>query len=143
MAIFRAQATTTTMKTFSVAGFVVKGFGRGSKELGIPTGKFLPNVSPSKNSEIFVLANLDEDTVAALPPDLATGIYYGWAQLIDKNFSEVIYPMVMSIGWNPFYKNEKKSAVSPTLRSHNFMASFYFRKFISFTSLKMIFMAYR
>jgi len=24
---------------------------------------------------------------------------------------ETVYPMVMSIGWNPFYKNEKRSVV--------------------------------
>jgi len=40
--------------------------------------------------------------------DLDTGIYYGWAQIaVDKT----VYPMVMSLGWNPYYKNEKRSAV--------------------------------
>lgn len=24
---------------------------------------------------------------------------------------DTVYPMVMSIGWNPFYKNEKRSVV--------------------------------
>ena len=95
------------MKTFCASGVVVKGFGRGSKELGIPTG----NISFSLPFYIKYLANLDEETVASLPSDLATGIYYGWAQLLDSNYSYIIYPMVMSIGWNPFYKNEKKSAV--------------------------------
>ena len=55
---------------------------------------------------------MDEVTVASLPADLATGIYYGWVQLQDPNYENTIYPMVMSIGWNPFYKNEKKSAVT-------------------------------
>lgn len=31
----------------------------------------------------------------------------GWASIGD---SDVVYKMVMSIGWNPFYKNEKKTA---------------------------------
>ena len=33
-----------------------------------------------------------------------TGIYFGWTALRG-----VIYPSVVSIGWNPFYKNEKKT----------------------------------
>jgi riboflavin kinase len=50
-----------------------------------------------------------------------TGIYFGYAQvhlecpkgtasqLPDEDLQ--IWPMVMSIGWNPFYKNEKLTAV--------------------------------
>jgi len=41
-----------------------------------------------------------------LPKDLSTGIYYGWASLHGE-----VYKMVASIGWNPYYKNEKKSMV--------------------------------
>ncbi|XP_014474602.1 PREDICTED: riboflavin kinase [Dinoponera quadriceps] len=68
------------------SGVIVKGFGRGSKVLGIPT------------------ANFPESVVEDLPKDLVTGIYYGWASLHRQ-----IYKMVASIGWNPYYKNEKKS----------------------------------
>lgn len=35
---------------------------------------------------------------------LDTGIYFGWT-LLDNE----IYQSVGSIGWNPFYKNEKKT----------------------------------
>jgi len=38
-------------------------------------------------------------------------VYYGWAGL-DFTGEEKIYPMVMSIGWNPFYKNTVRSVVS-------------------------------
>ncbi|KAG8224750.1 hypothetical protein J437_LFUL005319, partial [Ladona fulva] len=72
------------------SGKIVTGFGRGSKELGIPT------------------ANYPIEVVEALPPSLSTGIYYGWAN-IDGG---PVYKMVMSIGWNPFYQNQKKSMVS-------------------------------
>lgn len=34
-----------------------------------------------------------------------------------------VYPMVMSLGWNPFYKNEKKSAEVHIM--HNFHRDFY------------------
>lgn len=67
-------------------GEIIMGFGRGSKQLGIPT------------------ANFSEDVVSALPKELETGIYFGFAQI-----DEVIYKMVMSIGWNPYYNNKTKS----------------------------------
>ena len=52
-----------------------------------------------------------------------TGIYYGYARVhTDHEGSEgvgsfgeedlTVLPMVMSLGWNPFYKNEKLTAVS-------------------------------
>ncbi|KAM9508098.1 riboflavin kinase-like [Guaruba guarouba] len=68
-------------------GEVVKGFGRGSKELGIPT------------------ANFSEQVVEGFPSDIATGVYYGWARVGNGD----VHKMVLSIGWNPFYKNVKKS----------------------------------
>ena len=52
------------------------------------------------------LANMPETEVEKLPPTLPTGVYFGWAHLAGTT-----YPMVMSIGWNPFYKNSKKTAV--------------------------------
>uniref|UniRef100_H2ZGQ1 Riboflavin kinase n=1 Tax=Ciona savignyi TaxID=51511 RepID=H2ZGQ1_CIOSA len=82
-------------------GIVVKGFGRGSKQLGIPT------------------ANFSESVVDNLPKDLPTGIYYGWAQV---NTGEV-HKMVLSVGWNPFYKNEKKSMETHII--HAFDGDFY------------------
>lgn len=56
-----------------------------------------------------------------------TGIYFGYArvhatvaetgQYGDVTDEELeTYPMVMSLGWNPFYKNEKLTAVC--LRPH-------------------------
>ncbi|KAF9404845.1 riboflavin kinase, partial [Podila epigama] len=120
-----------------MSGTVIKGFGRGSKELGIPT------------------ANLPESAIAEQEKDLVTGIYYGWAQVVvnpNKDSDSLIppatagatpssispysstsslatscpatvYPMVMSLGWNPFYKNEKKSAEVHIM--HNFHKDFY------------------
>ncbi|KAK6635521.1 hypothetical protein RUM44_000773 [Polyplax serrata] len=82
-------------------GTVVKGFGRGSKELGIPT------------------ANLPLEIVNKLPPELTTGVYFGWAKVENSP----IYKMVMSIGWNPFYKNIEKSMEIHIL--HQFDNDFY------------------
>ncbi|KAL1651990.1 riboflavin kinase [Diplodia intermedia] len=132
-----------------LGGKVIKGFGRGSKELGIPTA----------NIPLAGLSVGGHD-------DLESGIYYGWAGLdfvsndpangsvsptdtangtsnsssgasitskvknavgtalfgstADDNVSQSeaqqqeangsrIHPMVMSVGWNPFYKNSVRS----------------------------------
>ncbi|KAI0518095.1 hypothetical protein F5B22DRAFT_601681 [Xylaria bambusicola] len=124
-------------------GTVISGFGRGSKELGIPT------------------ANLPVDA-AATPwiADARSGVYFGWASLAlprthpDASSSSSppsstttttttnnntdnpsssssttpppsfqIYPMVMSIGYNPFYKNSVRSAEVHILQA--FGADFY------------------
>ncbi len=55
----------------------------------------------------FFAANLPEEVVNGLPAGLETGIYYG---LSNVNSGEV-YKTVLSIGWNPFYNNTKKSLV--------------------------------
>ena len=68
-----------------IRGTVVKGFGRGSSELGIPT------------------ANVDTMAVARVLPGATTGIFYGWASLPGK-YPGTVYATALSIGWNPFFK---------------------------------------
>ena len=41
------------------------------------------------------------------PSCLDAGVYYGWA-CVDRG---AVHKMVMSLGWNPHYQNEKKSMV--------------------------------
>lgn len=72
---------------YFTSGEIVKGFGRGSKQLGIPT------------------ANFPQDVVDQLPEEVGTGTYFGFASVGDGT----VYKMVMSIGWNPFFKNKHKS----------------------------------
>ena len=115
-------------------GPVIRGFGRGSKTLGVPTA----NLDPSGRQSG---AELD------LPP----GIYFGFASV---GAAPEVYKMVMSIGWyvaggrgagqnnagvitlsihvesaaapscrNPFFKNEKKT-LEPHLL-HVFKDDFY------------------
>ncbi|EFP02082.1 hypothetical protein GCK72_014987 [Caenorhabditis remanei] len=67
-------------------GEVVRGFGRGGKELGCPT------------------ANMDDTVIENLPEGLKVGVYYGKA-----TFKGNTYSMAMSVGWNPQYHNEKKT----------------------------------
>ncbi|KAK6346483.1 riboflavin kinase [Orbilia brochopaga] len=89
-----------------LSGKVISGFGRGSKELGIPT------------------ANIPTD---GLPDFIDSGIYFGWAGLRAKDCGgsngDLIYPMVMSVGWNPFYKNTVRSVEVHVI--HKFPQDFY------------------
>lgn len=100
----------------SISGTVVKGFGRGSKELGIPTGKRKKKKKNAKlfrkgtNIELVFIANMNEEALEEMFTECDTGVYYGWSQVGEKDTT--VYPMVMSLGWNPYYKNEKRSAVS-------------------------------
>jgi riboflavin kinase len=125
-------------------GPVIKGFGRGSKELGIPTA----------NIPLSGLSIGGHD-------DLDSGIYYGWCTLdrssiaaqttttsvpsatddtstpekssnhavadleysSSKEAEETVYPTVLSIGYNPYYKNTQRSIEIHILA--NFPADFY------------------
>jgi len=80
---------------------VVHGFKRGSKELGIPT------------------ANMKMEELIDKGSDLQTGIYYGISIL-----NGVFYDAVMSVGWNPFYKNTVKT-IEVHLISETQMEDFY------------------
>ncbi|KAF5299105.1 hypothetical protein FQR65_LT09463 [Abscondita terminalis] len=84
-----------------VSGAVIKGFGRGSKELGIPT------------------ANFPGSVVKSLPEDLNNGVYFGFGSVDGGN----VYKMVMSVGWNPYYKNQEKSMETHLM--HKFDNDFY------------------
>ncbi|ODV79927.1 riboflavin kinase [Suhomyces tanzawaensis NRRL Y-17324] len=104
---------------------IISGFGRGSSELGIPTAN-IP---------------INDDLNG-----LETGIYFGWCQLVpqngpnttaDRNGATIVFnhgqeltgaeleplPMVMLIGWNPFYANKSKAAEVHII--HSFKDTFY------------------
>ncbi|MCO5566878.1 hypothetical protein L7F22_020561 [Adiantum nelumboides] len=84
-----------------VGGPVIKGFGRGSKVLGIPT------------------ANLPTAAFSKVLSDCVCGIYLGWAGLSNRG----VFKMVMSVGWNPYFDNAEKT-VEPWLL-HEFPEDFY------------------
>ncbi|KAI8318701.1 riboflavin kinase [Martensiomyces pterosporus] len=85
-----------------VQGDVVRGFGRGGKQLGIPT------------------ANLPEQAVEEALADIPIGVYYGWAKVAGD---DQVRPMVMSLGWNPYFKNEKRSGEVHIM--HKYEEDFY------------------
>ncbi|CAK8535965.1 unnamed protein product [Lathyrus sativus] len=84
-----------------IGGPVIKGFGRGSKVLGIPT------------------ANLSTKDYSDLLSEHPAGVYFGWAGLPTRG----IFKMVMSIGWNPYFSNKEKT-IEPWLL-HEFTEDFY------------------
>ena len=97
----RNRSSISEALPYFTEGKVIKGFGRGSKELGIPT------------------ANFSEQVVNLLPAPLETGVYYGWARVDNDE----VYEMVMSIGWNPYFANKKRSMETHIL--HVFEKDFY------------------
>jgi FAD synthase len=76
-----------------------------------------------------------------------TGVYYGYAQVSpekdgERTLSEeesAVHPMVMSLGWNPFYKNKQLTAVRRffSLGLFNLILEGKYRKFISCIHLRM------
>lgn len=64
-------------------------------------------------------ANLPDESITPLSTKAEMGVYYGYAQVIPPEDERIkfapedlaVLPMVMSLGWNPFYKNERLTAV--------------------------------
>ncbi|XP_052733709.1 profilin-1-like isoform X2 [Vigna angularis] len=92
---------TLPLDLWYIGGPVVKGFGRGSKVLGIPT------------------ANLSTKGYSDLLSEHPAGVYFGWAGLSARG----VFKMVMSLGWNPYFNNKEKT-IEPWLL-HDFNEDFY------------------
>ena len=90
----------------NLEGEIVKGFGRGSREIGCPTANFNDDIVESK-----------------LPKSFNSGIYMGWARLDGDE--DKVEKAVVSIGWNPFYGNTKKSVETHIIKKYD--SDFYGR----------------
>ncbi|KXX76834.1 Riboflavin kinase [Madurella mycetomatis] len=128
-----------------MSGLVISGFGRGSKELGIPTANLpvddalTPWISTIPSGVYFGWASLrlppshpDYTSTVTSSPTAAASTQEGGAPKEGEGKAEAeaeaegryqVYPMVMSIGYNPFYKNTVRSAEVHVL--HKFEADFY------------------
>lgn len=118
-----------------ISGRVVRGFARGSNDLNMPTANIDPmDVKKSMES----LNSID-------PNSFKRGVYYGFAQVLEKINSNsqsvtknsstqrssqnstqnarAVFPMVASYGFNPFYGNKEKSLEVHIL--HNYKRQFY------------------
>ncbi len=52
-------------------------------------------------------ANLPIEEYEEILKNVPVGVYYGWANVAGGP----VHKMAMSIGWNPFFKNTKKTIV--------------------------------
>jgi riboflavin kinase len=94
-------------KPIELMSRIVHGFGRGGKKLGIPT------------ANLDMTPEIEEKLV-----DLVSGVYYGWAEFLpptgENGKPEMEYstkfPMVMSIGFNPYFNNKYKTAEAHIMR---------------------------
>ena len=118
-----------------LSGPVIKGFGRGSKELQIPTAN-IPIVGLSvggcegvESGVYYGFASLNLPPHSPSPPSPSsspptptpdTDTPTAGAEELKRGN---IFPMVMSIGWNPFYKNEVRSVEVHIV--HDFAKDFY------------------
>lgn len=100
------DAVVPILPPWRVKGPVVKGYGRGSKMLGIPTANLPPSAWDAASSSFSSVA------------PQASGIYCGWASVGDD---PAVYPMALSIGWNPHFdegieqKHQSLASSSPLL----------------------------
>ncbi|KAG6020316.1 hypothetical protein E4U41_002884 [Claviceps citrina] len=123
---------------YAMEGKVIAGFGRGSKELGFPTdnlpvdASLTPWISSIPSGVYFGYASIQlpdghPDLRAATPsasPSPAADARSGTERGSDSGSGPfATFPMVMSIGYNPFYKNTQRSAEVHVL--HAFTADFY------------------
>lgn len=67
-------------------GTVDKGYGRGGKQLGVPT------------------ANLPSSLFAHALQDVATGVYFGWALLENQ---DTVYKTVVNVGYSPTFEGQE------------------------------------
>ena len=96
-----------------LSGAVQKGFGRGGKDLGCPTGELsVPVDLITRLNPPCMQANLPDESITPMTSVCKPGVYFGYAQVYGLSQQEgKVHPMVMSLGWNPFYKNERLTAV--------------------------------
>ena len=95
-----------------LSGAVQKGFGRGGKDLGCPTGEPSIYIDLLTTLNPLTQANLPDESITPMASICKPGVYFGYAQVYGLSEQEgKVHPMVMSLGWNPFYKNERLTAV--------------------------------
>jgi len=85
---------------------VVYGFGRGSKQMGVPT------------------ANLNPEELVKEIRDLPKGVYFGWVQVRGEGLDAGIHKMVMNIGNRPTFADGDSITVEVHIL-HDYEFDFY------------------
>lgn len=99
-----AAMTIQRMLPIRMQSTVVRGFGRGSSDLGIPTANL------DRENNTFQAKSVPLNTPLPKLEDLPTGIYWGFARI----GTDSVYTAAISIGYNPTYDNKDKT-VEPHL----------------------------
>lgn len=85
---------------------VVTGFGRGSKQMGVPT------------------ANLDPEELPKEVRELPKGVYFGWVQVRGEGLDAGVHKMVMNIGNRPTFADSDATTVEVHIL-HDYEGDFY------------------
>ena len=97
------SATIQKMLPLRMTSIVVRGFGRGSTDLGIPTANL--------DRLAIKLCNVGTTTTLTFD-DLPCGIYWGFCRIgnsKDGGDASTVYKTAVSIGYNPTYNNKEKT----------------------------------
>jgi hypothetical protein len=100
----------------SFKGPVVHGFGRGSKDLGCPTGmasntntrRCLSHIATTTHSHSEPPANIPIEPHKQVLETIPVGVYAAFASIGDD---PSVYQAAMNIGWSPYYQNVEKTIV--------------------------------
>lgn len=109
------QVPSNLQSTFSpiyLSGTVVNGFGRGSKQLGVPT------------------ANIPPESLGEMKEKIPAGVYFGWARLMELPEASPrkdgnIHKMVMNIGKRPTFEDKDPETTVELHIMHDFAEDFY------------------
>ena len=116
----KEELTTTQIKEMlpiRMVSKVVRGFGRGSSDLGIPTAnldrKVLRMAGVEKSSSNNTPEKKNQDASLHFE-DLPCGIYWGFCRIGDADepaagTGGLVYTAALSIGYNPTYGNDQKT----------------------------------
>lgn len=107
--------------------YVIAGYGRGSAELGIPTANIPVNsaINSLETGIYFGTCRLSPSMNTAQQKESSSNrenVQFNNGQFLKGNETKT-QPMVMSIGWNPFYNNTEKAAEVHII--HKFGENFY------------------
>lgn len=111
---------------------VIPGFGRGSSDLGFPTAninvkdnEILNNLEPGVYfgfAKLFKTKNDNTETTKVERIDGKSSVELNYGHYLKDEELDVL-PMVMSLGWNPYYGNNEKTCEIYII--HQFSDSFY------------------
>lgn len=87
----------------------------------LPVCNALLSLDPRECLFNGMTANFPDESLPPMSSVTKTGVYYGYARIYCPEHEKTslcdedskVLPMVMSLGWNPFYKNERLTAVCP------------------------------